>query len=75
MFVEYIYIRIKLQILLLLVLAIAILVVGTLVTLTFLILATQCSNVEDMLTMLAMQVCLHSTTIQVMLILTTVFVQ
>ena len=75
MFVEQIYIRIKLQILLLLVLAIAILVVGTLVTLTFLIRATQCSNVEVMLTMVATQVCLHSTTIQVQLTPSVAFVQ
>ena len=68
-------INMEMQYMKLLVLAVAILVVGTLVSLTFLFLATQCSYVGDMLTMLAMQVCLLSATMQVLLILTTVFVQ
>ena len=65
----------EMQYMKLLVLAMAILVVGTLVTLTFLILATQCSCVVVVLSVVAARVCLRSSTTQVKLTLTAVSVQ
>ena len=67
--------NLEMQYMKLLVLAVALLVVGTLVTLTFLVLATQCSDVEVVLALVVAQVCLHSATAQVELTLSAVFVQ